>query len=494
MYINLGNSMITGFMRESESGLEVMKTKVSKFLIPAVALFLILSVIFIYHSNRTGKQTPENLTGDTASTVKITQDGIPAVQRMTEEPADQATVKGVELFLSNPAASSCSSESAVRTRTAQINKDGIDNLSEGETLRLNLFDDLACDAKINNSYTDANGAKVVIGTIDVDDEKGFLYMSTVAGKTTAFVDFPSEGRIFSTGSENGMDYSIFEHDAKKLDVIRNENDSLSHKTMKFNGAGQIENADYQLPEKFSASAESSSSDTLTDLMVIYTPAARKWAAGNYQGPIENIMAIAVARANTVFANSRTGVRLGIVHSREIDYIAAGEGGGSSSTDLNNITFNETVQSLRNKYGADIVTLVTACDDIGGLGWMYCGYSSLAFNLCRVKQLANSYTLAHECGHNMGCGHSKTQSGNAPGYFPYSAGWQWIGKNGKGYHTVMTYGSAAYAMEAPYFSNPSILYKGKMTGDLKDANNSLTIINLKHRVSSFRPSNLDPGPE
>jgi hypothetical protein len=90
---------------------------------------------------------------------------------------------------------------------------------------------------------------------------------------------------------------------------------------------------------------------------------------------------------------------------------------------------------------------------------------------------------------MGCGHSKTQLGNAQGYFPYSAGWQWLGKNGRGYHTVMTYGSAAYPMEMPFFSNPSIISMGKAAGDSRDANNSLTIMNLKNRVSSFRASTV-----
>jgi hypothetical protein len=471
-----------------------MKTKVSKFLIPVALLFLILSVISIYQTNKTENQKPGNLTGDTIPALKMTSGGTPLLQGMTAGTEESADTKSIELFLNNPAASSCSSESAIRTRTAQINKDAIGNLAEGDTLRLNLFDDIVCDAKINRSHTDLNGVKVVTGTIDVDDVKGQLYLSTVAGRTTAFVDLPSEDRIFSTGSENGLDYSIFEHDTKKLDIVRNENDSLSHKAIRVDVAGQLENEDYLNPEDFAVSQEYGAADAMMDLMVAYTPAARKWAAGNYQGPIQNIIAIAIARANIAFANSKTGVRLRLVHSVEINYLAAGEGGGNSSSDLTSITFNEQVQALRNKFGADIVTLVTACDDIGGLAWMFSGNSYLAFNLCRVKQLANSYTLAHECGHNMGCGHSKTQIGNTPGFFPYSAGWQWTGKNGKGYHTVMTYGSAAHPIEVPYFSNPSILYKNKATGDLRDANNSLTIINLKQKVSSFRPSTVEPEQE
>jgi hypothetical protein len=467
-----------------------MKTKFSRLLIPALALFFVLSVISVYQANKKVVRVTEVPIGKTSSMTKTNSDLIPDFKIMTEDPAVPETTV-VELFLNNPAASSCSSESAIRTRTAQINRGGIENLAEGEILRLNLFDDVACDAKINKSYTDVNGVKVAIGAIDVDDVKGCLYLSTVSGKTTAFVDLPSEDRVFSAGSENGIDYSIFEHDTKKLDVIRNENDSLSHKVIKFNGAVQLEEPDYQTNGSLSAAPESNSSDTVIDIMIVYTSAAKKWAGGNYQGPIDNIMAIAVARANTAFANSRTGARLRLVNSQEINYVAAGEGRGSSSSDINSITFNETVQALRNKYGADIVTLVTACDDVGGLGWLYSGYSSLAFNLCRVKQLANSYTLAHECGHNLGCGHSKTQLGNSQGYFPYSAGWQWIGKNGKGYHTVMTYGSASHQIEMPFFSNPAIISMGRATGEPQAANNSLTIINLKHRVSSFRASAVDP---
>ncbi|MFA6292977.1 MAG: M12 family metallo-peptidase [Victivallales bacterium] len=468
-----------------------MKTKIPKYQIPALALLLFLSIIFIYNFDKPGSRTPEELAVNAASTAETTSGGIQTVRGMPEESAASSAATSIDLFLNNPGASSCSSESATRVRTAQLNRDGIDNLAEGETLRLNLFDDVVCDAKINRIHSDANGAKVVIGTIDVGDEKGYLYMSTASGKTSAFVDLPSEDRIFSTGSDNGLDYSVFEHDTKKLDVVRNENDGVSHTMINFKGASQLDNADYQIPDDFSAPADSGSADALVDLLVVYTPAARKWAAGNYQGPIENMIAIAVARANNVLANSMTGARLRIVHSQEINYVAAGESGGSSSSDLKNVTFSELVLSLRNKYGADIVTLVTACDDIGGLGWLYCGYPAFGFNMCRVKQLANSYTLAHECGHNIGCGHLRSPAEKNPGYFPYSAGWQWVGKNGKGYHTVMAYGNASYPLEAPYFSNPSILFGGKAAGDSLAANNSLTIINLKHRVSAFRPSTLDP---
>ncbi len=409
-----------------------------------------------------------------------------------EEEADGSTAVG--LFLDDPAASSCSSESARRSRTARLNSEGVRGLSAGEELDLNLFDDYSCRAKISDSYKDVNGAEVVTGTVDPDDPRGYLYMSTFGGKTVAFVDAPADDRIFSAGTGNGIDYSIFDQDRSKMDIVYGDDDMALLKNVRFqDGTPFAGNANLAAPPA-SAFPESDPGSTVIDVVFIYTRSAKAWAEASYMGPIENILAIAVARANTAFSSSKTGVRLRLVHSQEVTYRSSGENKGNSLTDLCAVTTSDAVREIRDKYGADIVTLVTATDDTGGIGWLYNGNADYGYNVCRVKQLATSYTYAHECGHNLGCGHFKSKSGDVPGFFSYSYGWQWTGTDGKGYHSVMTYSSSAYPVDVPYFSSPSIISRGRATGNAKDANNALTIIRIKGKVAAYRESITGPEQE
>ncbi|OGV43947.1 MAG: hypothetical protein A2X48_05655 [Lentisphaerae bacterium GWF2_49_21] len=462
----------------------------SKLTIAALVVLLVILLLFLFRPGEPlNRPVEESTSGDKSLRVANISNKSNFRIQADENGEDKRII---DMFLGNPAAASCSSESASRTRTAQLNRDGLDGLSPGDELMLNLFEDASYEAMINESYTDVNGAKVLTGSIGGDSSGGSMYISTFEGKTVAFVEVPSDDKIFSTGTGNGIDYSVFEQDKNKMDIVKNESDVLTTKNINLPKELQPpDNADFLFAPNISTSSEGRSVESMIDVMFVYTRSASLWAENNYQGPMENLMAIAVARANTVLANSGIRARFRLVHSQEISYNAAGENKGSTTTDLANITFNDTIMEMRNKYGADIVTLVTACEDTGGIGWLFNGNSAFAYNVCRVKQLANSYTFSHECGHTLGCGHSKLQAGRVAGYFTYSAGWQWSGKDGKGYHTVMTYDSSANPIVVPYYSNPSLKYKGIPMGDANDANNSLTILMLKDRISSFRESIESP---
>ncbi|MFZ2654929.1 MAG: zinc-dependent metalloprotease family protein [Victivallales bacterium] len=469
-----------------------MDKRTSRFAMSAILLALVLLCSYLFLLDKKKGGASGAIPVSSASPDNERHKVIPSEEVNLEENVEQPSSEGVDLFLDNPAAASCTSESATRMRTAQLNRDGIDGLTPGDILKLNFFDDFSCDARINASYSDENGAKVVTGVIGSEKQEGFVYMSTADGKTVSFVEIPSEDKSFSAGTGNGLDYSIFENDRNKMDILKNGEDLVSTINIRLPDGNPM--PEYPVFQPLAPSdfyLESDASDTRIDVMFVYTRQARLWAEGSYQGPMANILAIAVARANTALANSKVKARFRIVRSQEIPYNAAAENKGSTTTDLYSITFNNSIKELRDAYGADIVTLVTASDDIGGLGWLFNGNPDLAFNVCRVKQLANSYTFAHECGHNLGCGHSAAQAGSIRGYFPYSSGWQWKGADGKGYHSVMTYGNSSYPIDVPYFSNPSISYMGRATGDAKEANNALTIMRLKDKVSTFRPSVVTP---
>ena len=136
-----------------------------------------------------------------------------------------------------------------------------------------------------------------------------------------------------------------------------------------------------------------------------------------------------------------------------------------------------IPALRNKYGADIVTLLINRTEgtTNGIAW---GLHSImdpsvydiqfphtdnnACNVCFIDRvLADRYTMSHEVGHNMGCGHSNLQyeSNPEPESEPYSFGYHFIDKKGVKRSTVMAYTSTAFDSSwydpIPYFSSPDI---------------------------------------
>jgi hypothetical protein len=227
-------------------------------------------------------------------------------------------------------------------------------------------------------------------------------------------------------------------------------------------------------------------------MIVYTPAARDWAAGT--GGINNVINQAVEKGQIALDNSGVEITERLVRSSLIDYTES----GSSTTDLNRLTntsdgFMDDVHTWRNTYGADLVQLFSRVEDTGGLGWLLnttAGLPAWAFSLARVQQAGTtSYTSIHEFGHNMGCHHRKDQATQpGPGLFSYSAGWRWLGNDGNRYCSVMSYGDSwngNSVNRVAYFSNPNVSHLGAATGHAADGDNARTLREIKSVISGYR---------
>lgn len=256
-----------------------------------------------------------------------------------------------------------------------------------------------------------------------------------------------------------------------------------------------------------------------DLLIAYTQKAEDWARmvdgqGNVTRDISSVIANSMALSQAALDNSDTFINLRLVHVYKTNY--NDDGTDTSAGDhLRRFTQNpaqprfgeefdgymEEVHGLRDEYGADLVALFADEPNTGGIAWLkssVSGPQDLGFSVNRVQQMASSYTLVHEIGHNMGSAHARNQPSAAAsaggGLFKYSVGNRFSTAEGN-YATVMAYTTDGYT-RIPYFSNPDIQFEGWPTGnigggDAGPANAARGFREAKFGVASYRNTMVDP---
>ena len=150
---------------------------------------------------------------------------------------------------------------------------------------------------------------------------------------------------------------------------------------------------------------SSSSPTIIDIAVFYTPLAKsgRW---NIESHIDN----AVAATNKAFADSNVNQRLRLVHRGQIAYTES----GSLETDATRLRVGndghmDGVHGIRNAVGADLVHLLVAKSS-GLCGTAYLmksinsSFAGHAFGAHHYY--CNVGSFAHEVGHNLGLRHDR----------------------------------------------------------------------------------------
>lgn len=254
-----------------------------------------------------------------------------------------------------------------------------------------------------------------------------------------------------------------------------------------------------------ASADQSS--TFVDILVAYDAKAAIWAKSN-GGGLNNFAQTAVAKMNTALANNGldSRFRFRLVGTIEVSVF---------KTDVNDALYAiendepgwSAIKTKRNEVYADIVTTMI---DTGsahgtlGVGWALSDgspvayFSESAYNVCAIRSVAQSHTMTHEVGHNMGAGHATAVNENeispGPQYKSYSAGY-YFKVNSKKYHTIMAYNFDGFGnsyTEAPLFSSPNSTWKGVIAGDAMH-DNARTIKETYAEVAKWREKVVVPSP-
>lgn len=251
-------------------------------------------------------------------------------------------------------------------------------------------------------------------------------------------------------------------------------------------------------------------DSITiDVMLVYTNAAQTWASSSMHGDIDAVLAQALTLSQAALDNSELNLEIRLVHTHKTDYDEINDG-EDTEVRLRRLTQNpdnrvftdskydghmEEIHPLRDEHGADVVSLIANINDTGGLGWVLSstgGSPIYAFNVNRVQQIANGYTLIHEIGHNMGNVHARTQNDSPAngggGLFLYSTGYQ---DQDNDFHTIMSYADGLG--EAPLFSSPDLIWNGVPAGTNNNEtpeNNALSMGQIKRTIALYRPTILD----
>ncbi|MDH3814560.1 MAG: zinc-dependent metalloprotease [Acidobacteriota bacterium] len=220
-----------------------------------------------------------------------------------------------------------------------------------------------------------------------------------------------------------------------------------------------------------------------DVMVMYTPEARDAAGG--VAAIEVTAQAAVDIANTAFEDSNVVTRFNLVHAA----VTSHHDTGNLSTDLNWLRAEAAVDSLRNAYGADLVSLMV--EDGGG----FCGlgyvmqspgawFADWAFQVTDRGCAVGNLSWAHEHGHNMGMEHDPANGAtSASASYPWSFGHFVDGS----YRTVMSYSNQCLygCTRVSHFSNPDVLHAGAATGIAGQRDNHRTADLTAPIVANFR---------
>ncbi len=365
--------------------------------------------------------------------------------------------------------------------------EGIQGLDRPAIVSLNL--DVILNARAGDkvlAVLDDDSTVVLTLTKKRKEGDRLVWNATVdasTGKGKAFF-FVKKGTLYGYIKVNGKKYEIAPFGGTGYYAIQNK-DHLN--TPRFLGdtlSPSIPSDGYDSPVA-AYSPVSSSGTTTIDLMMLYTPELAAAYKGNQ---LDTRLDYLVEVANQAYIDSHIDLRLRVVKKMEVNY----NNDNDIDTALHDLTNARgvfaSVPQLRNKYGADLVTLVRKYKKTKkycGLAWLLRNQNpsaSQGYGYSVVEDGSDSgwycadHTLAHELGHNMGCAHDSDHA-NSHGIFSYSYGYDKPNK----FATIMSYDHP----HIEYFSNPAIKYNGDAIGDPNNADNARTIRETKDVVAAYR---------
>ena len=341
-------------------------------------------------------------------------------------------------------------------------------LSASRRLALNVFENTQLEAVLDRAEPGPRGGFVWLGHV-----RGvpFSQVTLFIRGTAMTGDIRVGDRVYQVRS-GGLDHAVYEVDAGAFPQC----------------AGA--RVPPPLAPRTRAATRAVEDGSVIDVLVVYTSAVSAALGGTTQ--VQDLVSLAVAQSNQVYANSGVIQRMRLVHTAEVAYSESGFNFGEA---LNRLTtkgdgFLENVHTLRDTYKADEVVMLVESSSAGGLGWVLNALSdtfeAYAFAVVSRAAATGNFSFVHELGHNMGCHHDRANvPPGAAGAFDYSYGF-----GCPQFATVMAYPGGANGARIGYFSNPLVNYTGVPTGIAAGptaADNARSLNGTRVTVSNFRVS-------
>jgi hypothetical protein len=364
-------------------------------------------------------------------------------------------------------------QTAIRSRSVEIEAVALDALATGRPIELNLFDDLTMVASLRKT-----GNAGTTGTTST--WRGWIEGEPTSSITLVIRDglVAASIRVPGTGTFRIRPVGAGQHIVEQIDLA-------AQLPCGFGGqhAIRIENA---VDPAAGGAAAANGAPPVIDVMVVYTPIARAAAGGT--AAIETLIDLFMAEANDAYQNSLIGMQVNLVYAGEVDYDESGNH-LSGLTDHGDGIMEE-VHGLRYAYQADLVALLVNSAGYCGVAWLMPAnsVSSEDRGFSVTVRTCGGMVFAHELGHNMGCCHAPGDGGGCTvgGLYSYSVGYRYNGQSGQLWRTVMAYSPGT---RIPNFSNPNVLVDNQPTGvsieNPNSAENALTINQTSPTISMYR---------
>ncbi|MCQ2368252.1 MAG: chitobiase/beta-hexosaminidase C-terminal domain-containing protein [Kiritimatiellae bacterium] len=361
----------------------------------------------------------------------------------------------------------------VRLTNLQSGAASLPELNVGDVIAFQLFDDVELTIRLTEALQSPFGGSSFLATVDgYDGMMNAVVIQTVEGLQVDIQDFKNS-RVYTVfSSESGTTVREINPNAGEIKACEPLVPELSDEYTE----GEIEIVNPMSSRLKLATTDQAS--TVVDILVAYDANAAIWAKTN-GGGLDNFALTAVAKMNTALANNGldSNFRFRLVGTMEV---------AVSQSDVHEALYAinrgdagwAAIKAKREEVGADIVTtLIDTGSAYGttGVGWSLASgtvasFANSAYNVCAIRSVAQSHTMTHEVGHNMGAGHATAVDPDAispgPQYNNYSAGYYFTANSTK-YHTIMAYNYDGFGNSytaAPLFSSPDCTWEGKAAGD------------------------------
>ena len=370
--------------------------------------------------------------------------------------------KATKAFAANHSgpATSYATDGILRSFDLDAGVADVGEVAVGDELTFTLFDDVSITLTLKVKAPSPLGGDVFLAEASgYSGVKNAVVLRTADGLTIDVQDYRNAKMYKVISTASGV--AVREQDASRTGTCGCESEGLTGLDGDVASPSATESTINGVPISRSADV------AYVDVLVAYDSKAKAWAETNGGGML-TFAQLAVQKMNTVLYNNElyAAFRFRLVGVVDVSVSSTSLG------DVLNAAVNGTggwapIKAKRDAVGADIVTvLIDTGSAYGttGLGmsldkanYNANSFSESPYNVCSIRSVAQSHTMTHEVGHNMGCGHAKEQASEpGPQLFSYSAGY-YYSLAGTWYHTIMAYGGECpygdgTAVQAPYFSD------------------------------------------